>query len=254
MEIFQAIILGIVQGLTEFLPISSSAHLYLIPYLFKWNYQGLSFDVALHWGTLLGVLIYFHRDYWQCFTGLFRKEKMAWYLLVGSLPAAAAGFLLRDIAEPVFRNPIISVFTLAGFGFLLWFTDKISAKNKDLTTLNWSRALFVGIGQALALVPGVSRSGATITGALALGFDRQAATRFAFLLSGPAVFGAGLVAFPDFRGISTPLVAGFTASAISGLAAIHFLLQYVARRNFNIFVWYRYALAFLILLIISLRS
>lgn len=265
MNIFQAIVLGIVQGLTEFLPISSSAHLYLIPYLFRWEYQGLGFDVALHWGTLLGVLAIFWRDYWRYTKGFCRiltskrdledlDQRMAWYLAVGSVPAAVVGFLARDLVEQVFRNPIISVITLAGFGVVLLLSDRVGKKVYNFDHLDSGKAFLIGVGQALALVPGVSRSGATITAGLFLHLSRAEAARFAFLLSGPAIFGAGLISFPDLAEITAALVSGFAAAAISGFVAIRFMLRYLASRGFGIFVWYRMALAAAILVTILIRG
>src|SRR3989338_955427 len=195
MEIIQAAILGVVQGLTEFLPISSSAHLYLVPFFFGWDYQGLQFDVALHWGTLLAVVWIFWRDYLE----ILKSPKMIGYLVLGSVPAGLAGFLLRDQIETVFRNPIVTVFTLSGFALLLWLADKKSKQNQNLTNLNSKKSFLIGVAQALSLVPGVSRSGVTTMAGLFANLSRQQAVRFAFLLSGPVIFGAGLVALKDLQ-------------------------------------------------------
>ena len=268
MTVIQAIILGVVQGFTEFLPISSSAHLFLVPYIFDWEYQGLGFDVALHWGTLLSVIIIFGKDYWRYARALFEfspinrattelaKEKsMAWYLILGSIPAALAGFFLRQQAETIFRSPWVIVGTLAGFGVLLWIADKLARykDGMDAKTFTWKKVLFIGIGQALAIVPGVSRSGATITFGLFSKLSRQEATRFAFLLSGPIIFGAGLVTIPNLDNFSVALFAGFIASAVSGFIAIKFLLRYVGSYNFNLFVWYRILFAGIIALSLLTR-
>ncbi|MBI4049844.1 MAG: undecaprenyl-diphosphate phosphatase [Candidatus Doudnabacteria bacterium] len=256
MSIFQAVVLGVVQGITEFLPISSQAHLLLVPYFLKWNYQGLGFDIALHWGTLLGVLAFFGKDYWNILTGKM-GSKMFWYLVLGSIPAAAAGFLFEKQAETIFRSPLITVFTLAGFGFLLWLADRNPSLNpsprQESEVLNWKKVLGIGLAQAIAIIPGVSRSGATITAGLFSGLSREAAARFSFLLSGPIIFGAGLVASRDLVSITAPLIAGFLAAAIAGFLAIEFLLRYVSKNNFNVFVWYRLVLAVAVLLTILYR-
>jgi len=245
MPVLHAIILGIVQGFTEFLPISSSAHLYLVPYIFGWEYQGLGFDVALHGGTLLAVLWIFWKDY----LAVLKNPKMFWYLVLGSIPAALAGFFLQDQIENVFRNPLVMIFTLAGFAVLLWYADKKSKKADDLAALSPKKTLFIGAMQALSLVPGVSRSGITTTAGLFAGLTREQAVRFAFLLSGPIIFGAMLVEIKDLQSLDSAVIAGFMAAAISGSLAIKFLLKYVAGRNFNVFVWYRIALAIVILLV-----
>ena len=245
MDIFQAIILGFVQGITEFLPISSSAHLYLIPYIFGWEYQGLGFDVALHWGTLVAVLWIFWRDYLRAF----RDRRFLTFLVIGSMPAAAAGFLLQSQVETVFRNPLVSVFTLTIFGILLWVADKQNSPQPSLwqregesgppsftkegaggssgtaDNLSLSKSLFIGIAQALAIVPGVSRSGATMTAGLFSGMSRVEAARFSFLLSGPIIFGAGLVELKKIQCLSSALRLGFLAAAISSFLAIMFLLK-----------------------------
>jgi len=294
MTIFQAIILGIVQGFTEFLPISSSAHLFLVPYIFGWNYQGLGFDVALHWGTLLSVIVIFGKDYWRYAKALLMSvapagetppnpspllrplrlvgdeaseseagpllsggsdASMALYLVLGSIPAAFVGFFLRSQAETVFRNPWIIVGTLAGFAVLLWVADKLQTTNHKLqaTKLTWKKVLFIGVAQALAIVPGVSRSGVTITAGLFSKLSRQEAVKFSFLLLGPISFGAGLVTIPNLDNFGAPLIAGFIASAVSGFIAIKFLLRYVGSYNFNLFVWYRILFAGIIVLSLLTR-
>lgn len=249
MDTLQAIILGIIQGFTEFLPISSSAHLYLVPYFFGWDYQGLGFDVALHWGTLAAVLWVFWRDYLNAL----RDRQLFIFLVIGSIPAAAAGILLEKQAETVFRHPLVSVFTLAGFAVLLWVADMGDREDKGFDSLNWMRAFFIGIAQALAIVPGVSRSGATITAGLFSGMSRTAAARFSFLLSGPIIFGAGLVELKSLESLTIALAFGFIAAAISSLLAIKFLLKYLSTHDFKIFIIYRFILAAIVLLIILNR-
>lgn len=263
--ILQAIILGIVQGLTEFLPVSSSAHLLLVPYFLKWQDPGLAFDVALHWGTLAAVLLVFGKDYWKFFSAFLvsifgkgkissedaraRDAKMAWYLILGSIPAALFGVLLQDKAETVFRDPIITVFTLSGFALFLWLADAKGRHAQGLDSVGWGKSLAMGLAQAVAIIPGVSRSGATMTAGLLSGLDRKSAARFSFLLSGPIIFGAGLVASRHAI-FNLPLAAGFLAALISGVAAIKFLLRYLESGNFNLFVWYRIILSAVILLLV----
>ena len=275
MEIFQAIILGIVQGFTEFLPISSSAHLYLAPRFLRWEDPGLAFDVALHWGTLLAVLAFFGKDYWRYAKALFKwtphlasrqtrghplpqgerenivaDARLAWFLILASVPGALFGWLLEDQAATTFRNPLLQAVTLSLMGLILWFADRPARPRKSLADINWKNSLFIGFSQALAIIPGVSRSGATITAGLFSKLDRETSARFSFLLSGPIIFGAGLVALRGLTTINAALVAGFIASAISGALAIKFLLKYLASHNVNLFVWYRLALAVLIVILV----
>jgi len=255
--IFQAIILGAIQGLTEFLPISSSAHLLLAPYFFGWDYQGLEFDVALHWGTLLALLIFFGKDYLRYFQAAFdkthRDHMLAWFLVLGTLPAGMLGILFAGVIEEKLRHPLITVFTLTIFGILLWIADRKGNRDGHLHNMNWKNVLFIGLAQALALIPGVSRSGATITAGLFSHLRRDKAARFSFLLSGPVIFGAGVVKLKDLSGISPELAAGFIASAVFGIIAIKFLLSFVAQRSFLVFVWYRLVLAAIVLSVFLAR-
>lgn len=259
MTILQAIILGLVQGFTEFLPISSSAHLYIVPYFFGWDYQGLGFDVALHWGTLVAVLILFWQDYSRYMRAFVISlssrrnwdnldQRLSWFLIIATLPAAIFGYLLENLAENTFRNPWLIIVTLAGFGLVLLWADRVSKKTEELEKLNATRSLLVGLAQAVALLPGVSRSGATITAGLFLGLSRTAAAKFSFLLLGPIAFGAGFVTLSDVGGVSTTLAAGFLAAVISGIIAIKILLAYVSKRSYRPFVVYRILLAIVILI------
>lgn len=264
MNIIHAIVLGLVQGLGEFLPISSSAHLVLVPWLFKWPDPGLAFDVALHWGTLAAVVTYFWKDLWLLAQGFWRslfkasrdlrgdgQQRMAWLLVIASVPGALAGKLLEEQAEHAFRSPLLIAATLGGFGLILLAADYFGRKRKQLEEINWWQALLIGCSQALAIIPGVSRSGSTIAAGLALGFQRADAARFSFLLSVPIIFGAGLVNLPDLAAGGDPaaLAAGFLTSALSGFLAIRYLFRYLARHDFRIFVWYRLALAVVILIL-----
>jgi undecaprenyl-diphosphatase len=260
--LLHAIILGIVQGLTEFLPVSSSAHLALIPWLLGWNDQGLSFDIALHVGTVLAVIVFFFRDWIQVIVQGFglkagtdpairRNPKLLWLLVLGSIPAGIAGLLVKDLAENVWRNNqylIGSMLILVGL--FMWWADRQGSRQKDLGNVSPSDSLTIGAAQALALVPGVSRSGITICAGLLRNLDRATAARFSFLLATPAIAGAaakdawdlmrhggGMAAIPpDMR---TALLVGVIVSAISGALTIQFFLNFLRRRSLAFFVWYR---------------
>jgi undecaprenyl-diphosphatase len=264
MELFQAFILGMVQGLGEFLPISSSAHLILTPYLLGWEDQGLAFDVALHWGTLLAVVTYFRKDLWNLIRGFLHSlfprtrdfennlyQKLSWLIILATIPAAIFGKLFEHQVETVFRNPLLIAGTLVIGGLILWLADKYGAKIKTLTDAKWSNALIIGLAQSVALVPGISRSGATIIAGLSQGFTRQDAAKFSFLMSVPVILGAGVLKLPDIAQIENhgQLLVGFASAAIFGFLAIKYLLKYIATRSFNIFVWYRFALAAIIILV-----
>jgi undecaprenyl-diphosphatase len=260
--LLHAIILGIIQGLTEFLPVSSSAHLALIPWLLGWNDQGLSFDIALHVGTVLAVVAYFFRDWVQVIAEGFgmsigrdpairRNPKLLWLLVLGSVPAGVAGLLVKDLAENVWRNNqylIGSMLILVGL--FMWWADKQGSRKKDLGNVSAADSLTIGAAQALALVPGVSRSGITICAGLLRNLDRATAARFSFLLATPAIAGAaakdawdlmrhggGIAGIPqDMR---TALLVGVMVSAIVGALTIQFFLNFLRRRSLSFFVWYR---------------
>lgn len=246
MGVTEALILGIVQGLGEFLPISSSAHLVLTPWLFGWHDPGLAFDVALHLGTLVAVVAYFWRDWLNlALNGLRgaknRESRLFWCLAVATIPGALAGVALEHHAETTFRTPFLVGVMLIGMGIVLYIADHYGARARGIYQVGWRDALLIGISQAFAIIPGVSRSGATISAARFLGLEREAATRFSFLLSVPIIFGAGVFSLRDI-GISDltfPFWVGVITSAVTGFAAIAFLLRFVIMRNFDIFVWYR---------------
>ncbi len=264
MDIFQAFILGMVQGLGEFLPISSSAHLIIVPYLFGWQDQGLSYDVALHWGTLLAVVTYFRNDIWLLAKGFFNSlsknsrdlknntyQKLSWLIIIATIPAAVIGKLLESRIESSFRNPLLIAATLSIVGITLFVVDKYGSKLKTLTHITWLNSLIVGLSQAVALFPGVSRSGATMIAGLAQGFKREDAAKFSFLIAIPITLGAGLLKLPDIAHIQNhlQLVVGFLSSAIFGFLAIKYMLKYIASRSFAIFTWYRLVLAVIILIV-----
>lgn len=266
MSIGQAVAFGIVQGLGEFLPISSSAHLILLPWLLGWEDPGLAFDVALHLGTLIALAAYFWRDLLQLARALLlsiieRKvggdpeRRLAWGIAIGSAPGAAAGFLLEHYAETAFRAPALIAWTLMVMGVILFVADRFCPRRKRLHELALADAFLIGVGQALAIVPGVSRSGATITAARTLGATREAAARFSFLLSAPIVFGAGLLKAPDMLagGLDAPLAVGVLSSAVVGYLAIRYLLIYVRTRDYRIFVYYRLAVGLTVLALLAGR-
>lgn len=277
MTFFQAFLLGLLQGATEFIPVSSSAHLTLVPWLLNWPSASLAFDVLLHWGTLVAILAVFWRDLWALFLGglhtlgaLFKggvpgfaaclkqdeQGRLAWLIVLGSIPAAVLALLFEDFFESLFGTPrAISIFLLVTAG-LLAFSEWRGTRGRDLKELTWLDALLIGLGQAVAIAPGISRSGATIATGLMRGVRRDAAARFSFLLSVPAVVGAGIFKFKDLLDGSQwtagwmPLAVGFVVSAITGYACIRFLLNYLRKGRLYVFSIYC-ALAGLACLIVS---
>ncbi len=255
-------ILGLAQGLGEFLPISSSAHLVLIPWLFGWTDPGLTFDVALHLGTLVAVIIYFWRDWWQLIIKGFSnfrsvEGRLFWYLVVASIPGAIGGYLLEKKAETVFRSPSLIAIMLILMGVLLYWADRRSAKKIEMSHLSFGTSLSIGISQVLAIIPGVSRSGITMTTGLFMGVTRAGAARFSFLLSTPIIFGAAMVKLPgvisNSSGITTNFLVGTIVSCIAGIASIGFLLRYVQNKNFLPFAWYRFVLGALVIVVTMIR-
>ncbi len=247
---FQALVLGAVQGLTEFLPVSSSAHLALVPWIFGWEDPGLAFDVALHLGTLLALLIYYRREWANIassiVTGEQKGRELLVLLIVASIPGAIFGVLLEKYAETTFRSPLLVAAALSAMGIALWFFDKHSPGLRSVRTISILDALIIGLFQALALIPGVSRSGITITVARALGIERQDAANFSFLMATPIIAGAGLLKIRE--ALNYPelgaLAIGFAAAALCGLLAIATLVHLVRTRTYAPFAWYRLALAF----------
>jgi undecaprenyl-diphosphatase len=260
MTIFQAFVLGVIQGLSEFLPISSSGHLLLSRYLLGWPEPGVAFDVALHVGTLVAVLWYFRAEWLELAGAGVRvlrhrradttTERRAVFLVVATLPGGLAGWMLGATAETTFRAPIISALALIAFGIILWLVDRFAPRARTLATMRSTDALLIGIAQALALVPGVSRSGATMTAGRALGFDRQQAAVFSFLMSMPiiaaAAIGKGRDALTGGIG-GAPLAIGILAAALSGWVAIAILLRLVATRGYGIFAAYRVVIGLVVL-------
>ena len=260
MPLLHAVILGVIQGFTEVFPISSSAHLVIIPWLLGWCYQGVSFDVALHIGTALAFLAYFFSDWLKIIGAFFKKNKSAadnlfGYIVVATIPAAAAGLLLEKKADEVFRSPKLILSTMAVFAVILWLADRLGKKTKGINQIDLAAAIKIGCAQILALVPGVSRSGLTITAGLMEGFSREAAARFTFLLATPIVFAAGVLKLHKLHAgdFNTAFWVGVAASAISGFFAIKFFLNFVKRFSLNVFVVYRIAVALFLLFIIFVR-
>ena len=254
MTITTAVILGLLQALGEFLPISSSAHLVLFSFFTNGNYQGLTFDVMLHLATLIAVCAYFWKDLLVLTKkGLSEPKseegRLFWYIGLATIPAAVAGYFLEDLAEKTFREPLVLALTLIAFALLLFIADRKGKQNiKD--NLSLKIMMLIGCAQALALVPGVSRSGITITAALFLGLTRSLGAKISFLLSMPIIAGAAVlkIAHISPSDINAPLIAGFLSALIGGFLVIKFLMKYIQKHNFDIFVYYRIALGVLILL------
>ena len=259
MSIIQSIVLGIVQGVGEFLPISSSAHLVLVPYLFGWEESGLAFDVALHFGTLLDVLAIFFKDWWNLFMGAVRKvtkkedsteNKMFWYLVIATIPGALVGFILDDVIENVFRKQIwLIALALAVMGVLIYVGDKWASKHYKKETffdkITLKQAFIVGCSQALAVIPGFSRSGTTILTGRLMGISKEAVTKFTFLLSVPIIFGATILKVGDLT-FSIEVVVGVLTSFVVGVLSIKFLLSYIKKHDFSVFAFYRVILALIV--------
>jgi undecaprenyl-diphosphatase len=267
MTIFQALVLGILQGLTEFLPVSSSAHLSLAPWLFGWQDPGLAFDVALHFGTLVAVLWYFRREWGQLIAAAWSmirnrrvqtvEEKRVLFLIVATIPGAIFGLLLEKQAETTFRAPALTASVLIVMGIVLWAADRFSRMDRELTGMRWLDAVLIGVSQVFALIPGVSRSGSTITAGRLLKFDRQSAAVFSFLMSMPIIAAAVVLKGPEAlsaHGVTAPLVIGVVSSAVSGWLAISVLLRYVSRNSYGIFALYRVLLGIAVLVILYTRG
>lgn len=284
MDIFQALILGIVQGLTEFIPISSSAHLIIVPWLFGWQDPGLAFDVALHLGTLLALLIFFASDWVRLIRAgiasiVERKigddidRKLAWLLVIGCIPGGIAGVLGESKIEALFHQPnqghntgamIAMAVIIALLALVLFIVERVATHVRELKAITLKDAIVIGLAQAFAIFPGVSRSGSTITAGLGMGLTRETAARFSFLLGAPIIAGAGAKSMLEVAGdlksgamASSELVffaVGFIAAAISGYLCIRFLLQYLQKNSMNIFVYYRWALAVFLIVVALARG
>jgi len=283
MNPLRAFLLGVLQGATEFLPVSSSGHLVLVPWLLNWPAPGLAFDAVVHWGTALAVVAYFWHDWVALVRAFFRplrdltwgslrpaergiqsqererasdrevasqasqssaEARLAWLILLGTVPAALAGWLLEDFFEAMFGRPAAAAAFLLVTAALLTASEWLGRRERDLDTLTWPDALVVGIAQALAIFPGISRSGATIAAGLSRGLRREPAARFSFLLATPIILGAGLLKVVDLAQVGglaaqiPTLVVGFVTAAVIGLGCIHFLLRYLQRRRLYPFAVY----------------
>jgi len=242
----EAVILGVVQGLGEFLPISSSAHLVLVPWFFGWPDPGLTFDVALHVGTLVALVAFFWKDWLILIKDGFRRPsasqgRLFWTLVAATVPGALFGYFLEKQAETVFRTPLLIGFMLIAMGIVLFVVDSCSSKRKRLEQMGFGGGLLIGVSQALAIIPGVSRAGITMTAGLLLGLKRSESARFSFLLSTPIVLGAGVAQFSKITpgDLNVPFFTGMVVSAVVGFLSIKFLLDYLVRHNFGIFIVYR---------------
>lgn len=262
MSVTQALVLGILQGLAEFLPISSSAHLTLAPWLFGWPDPGLAFDVALHVGTLVAVLWFFRAQWISLIAAALRlvkqgkpkteEERRVIFLIIATIPGAIAGLALEKYADTAFRDPKLIAAVLIIMGVVLWLVDKGASRDRSLETMRWTDALMIGLAQMFAIIPGVSRSGSTITAGRALRFTREGAAVFSFLMSMPIIAAAAILKVPHVlktEGLSTPLVVGVIASAVSGWLAITVLLRFVVNRSYGVFALYRVVLGIVVLAI-----
>lgn len=265
MDLLQLVVLALVQGVTEFLPISSAAHLVLVPALTGWDDQGLAFDIAVHVGTLAAVAGYFRGDIAALVRGGLAplvgrvpdaRGRLAWLLVLATVPVGLAGLAFKDVVETTLRAPAVIAWASIGFGLLLWAADRLGARRRDETTLGWRGALLIGVFQALALVPGTSRSGITITAGLLLGLDRAASARFAFLLAIPVIALSGLLQAAELAraGAATPWGALALAAALAAASAwlcIHLFLRFITRIGMAPFVVYRVALGLVLLVVLA---
>jgi len=268
--IMEAIILGIVQGFTEFLPISSSAHLILLPWMFGWQgtlVDSLSFDVALHAGSLVAILAVFWRDWLDLLRKFFSnisdgtwrtgEGRLVWFIILATVPAGILGVKYEHVIEESFRNPLMIAVTLAVVSIVMWAADRFSAKSAGMDRMTLGHAMLIGCAQAVALVPGVSRSGSTIIAGLLVRYTRESAARFSFLLSTPVIAGAAVLKLRKLHlapGEALPFAVGTAFSAVVGYLSIKFLLQYLNRHGMDLFVWYRLALAATVVLLLVVRG
>ena len=273
MNILQAIILGIIQGLTEFLPISSSAHLVLVPYLLNWHFPAdlvLPFDTLVQLGTLVAVIVYFWKDLWTIITAWVKTllagkpfsdpdARLGWYLILATIPAGLLGITIKKLVEAAFQSALATALFLFVTAAILLIAERISKRTRPLTDLNWKDALIIGVGQAIAIFPGISRSGATISTGLARNFERTSAARFSFLMSIPVMLAAGLLEGKDLIGMSNlasylPLIAiGFIFAAVVGYFSIRWVLAFLTTNSLKYFAFYCMAFGALVLVVYALR-
>jgi undecaprenyl-diphosphatase len=273
MSLLQAILLGIIQGLTEFLPISSSAHLVLVPFLLGWvlpKDEAFAFDVLVQLGTLGAVIVYFRQDLWsiiRAFVSTLVKGRpfgdpranLGWYIILATIPAGLAGLLLKSKVEEAFSSPVVTALFLLFTALILFLSEWIGKRKRPMESITWKDALWIGCAQALSIFPGVSRSGSTIAGGLSRNLERKAAARFSFLMSIPIMLAAGLVAALDLRDIPNlfsflpTVAAGFIAAAVIGYLSIQWLLTYLTRHSLRSFAYYCIAIATVTLIVAYVR-
>jgi len=273
MSVLQALVLGIVQGLCEFIPISSSGHLILVPWLLGWNFFQLhpdlnkTFDVALHLGTFIAAVVYFWRQIVNILRAWFHSlrtrrietadERLAWLLLISTIPAGFVGVAFESFIEDRLGKPYLICIMMFAFALVMLLADRMAKLDKNMSDLRWPGALGIGVAQAIALAPGVSRSGITMVTGLFLGLDRESAARYSFLLSVPVIGGAAAYKLAQLAKdgmpphMAAPFAVGVAAAAVSGLAAIWFVLSYLRTHNFTIFIVYRLVVATALLIVIA---
>ncbi len=265
LSIFHAIVIGVVEGLTEFLPVSSTAHMEIVPQFLGWGDPGAAFSAVIQLGPILAIITYFFKDIVQYLKGIARTKtpfnlpaddvdaRLGWYAILGSIPIMIVGWKLKKYIEGDFRSLYVIVGTFIGFGILLFIAERISKMNRKLEDINGMDALFIGLGQCLALIPGTSRSGATLTAGFLRNIDRDSATRFSFLLSIPALTAAGLyelykdVIKPRAFEQIVPFTVGTIVAGVVAFAVIHWFLGFIRKHNMNVFIVYRIAMGLLIL-------
>jgi undecaprenyl-diphosphatase len=274
MTLLQSIILGIIQGLTEFLPISSSAHLVIAPYILGWHIpaqESFIFDVLVQLGTLLAVIFYFRKDLYQIIVGVINgliarrpfsdpMSRLGWILILATIPAVIAGVLFKDLVERAFGSPLAAGLFLLGTAALLVIAERVGKRNRSIDTISWMDGLIIGLFQVISLLPGISRSGSTITGGMIRNLDRPSAARFSFLMSVPVMLGAGAVALVDL--IKSPtftmqiptLIVGFIASAIIGYLSIRWLLSYLVKHSLYYFAIYCLVISIITIIFSFVRS
>ncbi len=273
MTIFQSILLGIIQGLTEFLPISSSGHLVIFPYILNWQIpaqEAFVFDVLVQLGTLLAVIVYFWKDLVaiirSTITGLIHRKpfadpmaRLGWYLVIATIPAIIVGLFFKDLVEKAFASPLAAGLFLFGTATLLVTAERVGKRSRELESTTWLDGLLIGLFQVISLLPGISRSGSTISGGMIRNLNRPASARFSFLMSVPVMIGAGLLAVldllnqPDFSGQIPTLVIGFITAAVVGYLAIRWLLAFISKRSLYVFAIYSVCAALVVVIFYIVR-
>ena len=274
MSIFQALILGIIQGLTEYIPVSSTAHLILVPWLLGWNFDPnakVVFDILVQWGTLVGVVIYFWRDIWAIvgavIHGLLQRRpfadfnaRLGWLVVVATIPAVVIGLFAEKYLKQLYEMYILISIVLMLGGLLMMAAERFGKRTQGLQQMTWLDSLIIGVWQVLAFIPGVSRSSATISGGMLRNFKRDEAAKFSFLMSIPSLLGAGVIALKDLfstpgllASLAAPLIVGFLAAAITGYLAIRWLLGYLKTQSLRVFIIYRFVFGGLCLIVGLIR-